>query len=241
MIDFPTPRKITAKLVRKENLNKKVAMIELGGIDNFEFLPGQFISLKVSDKNFRSYSIASSASERDSIKLIVSIGHRGLGSDFINNAQVGDQMEFVGPSGRFVLPEQLSDKLIFVATGTGLAPILSMLFKLKEDGYKGRVELLFGVRDHSESFYEKVLSDLFTSLQNSDYKICFSQESGVDGSHFEIGRVTSFLTIDKNAQYYICGNPFMVQDVSQTLLSQEVPSQNIYHEKFTVSVPKPAN
>lgn len=238
MINFPIPRKFQAKLLAKEKLNQKDALVELGGLDNFEFLPGQFISLKVSDKNFRSYSIASSASIKDSIKLIIAVGHEGLGANFINNSKIGDIVEFVGPSGRFVLPDQLADKLVFVATGTGLAPILSMLYKIQESSYKGSVELLFGVRDLSESFYLNELDQFFSTLTNSDYKICFSQELPTDVKNAYQGRVTSYLPIDPNTQYFICGNPFMVQDVSQTLLSQNIPAENVFHEKFTVSVPK---
>ncbi len=242
MINFSKPQKFNATVKNKVLLNQKVARLDLELLNPKEiyFQAGQFISLKVSEVAYRSYSISSSMFEHSKLSIIVGIGHDGVGSNFVKNLQIGDTVEFVGPSGRFVLPENLKENLIFIATGTGVSPMLSMIDALlKNSDSTNNLSLIFGIRDKSELFLEEHIRTLKIEHKNFDYKICFSQVLPTNVENAYKGRVTENIDFSKieSSQYFICGNPYMVQDTIKLLIEKGVKEENIFHEKFTVASP----
>lgn len=241
MINFSKPQKFTTMVKNKVLLNQKVARLDLELLNPKEiyFQAGQFISLKVSETAYRSYSISSSMFEHNNLSIIVGIGHDGVGSNYVKNLQIEDTVEFVGPSGRFVLPENSKKNLVFIATGTGISPMLSMIDSLLKNSTDSNVSLVFGIRDKSELFLEKHIQTLKSSHKNFDYKICFSQETPSDVLNAYNGRVTENINFTETAfsQYFICGNPYMVQDTIKLLIEKGVKEEDIFHEKFTVSSP----
>ena len=97
------------------------------------FEPGQFISIKVGETRINSYSIAGKVNVRQ-LGLIVDIKPGGEGSQFFANLKVGDEILFLGPLGKFVLrPDDGSEHLIFLGTGSGIAPLKAMIEKALRD------------------------------------------------------------------------------------------------------------
>ena len=95
----------------------------------YDFLPGQYLILIFSKdgKIIRKfYSISSSNKIKDKIEFVVKIIENGLGSSYLMNLKEGDNVEFQGPAGLFYLKQDKNLK-IFVATGTGIAPMISMI------------------------------------------------------------------------------------------------------------------
>ena len=232
---FPIPQKHSGIVTEITSLNSKVVRLSIKVSDSFNFIAGQFISLKVSDKNYRSYSISSSPSALPEFSLLVAVGHEGAGSNYIRGLKLKDVVDFIGPSGRFVLPETLSDTLIFIATGTGIGPLFSMLSRLAEEETNSKIQLLFGIRDESELFELQKILELKVRLKNFSYRVCFSQHLPAEFVNGFLGRVTENLEIVSDAQYFICGNPFMVHEVDELLSSNNIQPDKIFHEKFTVA------
>lgn len=75
----------------------------------------------------RPYTIASPPSQPGAIELLFNLVPGGPGSTFLFTLQKGDPVNFRGPAGTFVLREYPNRRLLFVATGTGIAPIRSMI------------------------------------------------------------------------------------------------------------------
>ena len=146
-----------------------------------------------------------------------------------------------GPSGRFVLPEQLAAKLVFIATGTGIAPFISMIDYLQKNKCSSNINLYFGVRNEQELFGLAYLENFKNTLASFDYVLCYSQQTPTNTTgHSYLGRVT--LAVDladiKETQYFLCGNPHMITEMTETLLKKGVLGTDIFYEKFTVSLPK---
>lgn len=228
----PILRKATVS--DKKQLNSKVLEVTLKPIEVYTFRPGQFNSIKVGNA-FRSYSVASLVSD-NSFKNIISVGHAGLGSDFFKQSIVGDVVEFIGPTGRFYLNEPLKKHVLFLATGTGLAPFMPMFEHLALQGNIGSfVKLYFGVRTKQELFYLDKLQDLKAHNNWFDFEICLSQELT---DSFIKGRITNnyTLTDPANTQAYLCGNPFMIEQNILKLRSLGLEDSDIFYEKFTTAV-----
>lgn len=191
------------------------------------FEPGQYLILKVpSDKGpvSRLYSIASSNSEKNSFELIIGIIPGGLASNYLFNLKVQDEIIFQGPAGVFGLKENDRSK-IFLVTGTGIAPILSMIKS------KFQINLFWGLKTYRDVY-------LFDQLKRFNPKICLSREQNlnmipeIDKKYFELGHVDSYCPILVTADYYLCGGRQIVESLKQFLLNKNISSDNIYFEKF---------
>lgn len=233
------PQKFEAVVTSKEWLSKKVLQLELDPVepDVFEFTPGQFVSLYVGDGKYRAYSIWSDYKDEKRFSIVISAGHIGLGSNYVKGLKVGDKVEFIGPSGNFRLEKPLSRGLYFFATEVGIAPFVAMFYELVDMDYGGEIKLFLGVRDEKNVFFERPLAGFKNSLSGFSYEVCVSAPG--EGCEHRGGRITDVLSEIKSGadcQFYLCGNPDMVDEVTTGLLEKSVPTGNIKGETFRVSL-----
>ena len=233
---FPRPAQYSGKVAKKEYLNNKTIKLDIVSEkpEKFFFFPGQFINLKVNQFIYRPYSIASYIDRLPIISIILTVAHEGLGSNYVKSLNIGDPVSFIGPSGRFVLPDELYKYLLFLVTGTGLAPILPMLQQLTELKTNSEIELYVGFRNEDDIFEESFLKSCESKLKNFKYHICISQPSQI-WAGFQ-GRITGFYKIIdiENTQCFICGNPEMVTEVIERLKLMGINKTRIFHEKFVL-------
>ncbi len=239
---FPAPKKHLAKLISRSQQTARVVEInvELDGSE-MPFISGQFISLCVAPKTYRSYSISSPANSAKNFSMLIENKHVGLGSNFINAMSIGDKMELVGPSGRFVLPENLDKNITFIATGTGVAPILSMLQQLIDEKFDKEVRLYFGVYGAQDLLKKDYLDFCEKNLKSFKYVLCYQNDLTDEDKkdpHVLQGLVTERidLTNPMGTVFGICGHPNMCTDMKALLQSKNIPEENIFHEKFSVAI-----
>jgi NAD(P)H-flavin reductase len=138
----------------------------------------------------------------------------GPGSTYLFGLQEGSPTTFKGPVGSFTLRENLRD-VLFVATGTGIAPIRSMLWSLARRDSPRRVTLFWGLRSERDLYYLDELDRLRRQLPHLSATVTLSQPAGNwTGS---VGRVTALVTDTvttvSNLEVYLCGNGRMIRDV----------------------------
>jgi len=209
---------------------------------DFSFIPGQYVSLQMSDirGNFsRSYSIASG--NEQGFTLTVKLLEKWRGSSYLRSLweksmlsfiqKPSMEVEYLGALGDFVLQDTPKRK-VFIATGTGLAPMISMLEALPEDIEK---LVIFGGRYEKDLYY----LDKLQSFANTEVITCVSRPW--ENYTGETGRVTAHLNkIHADDEVYICGNPDMVTSVCSGLKEQWHREENIFHENFTLATkPEP--
>ncbi len=103
---------------------------------DFSFIPGQFISLTLplNDETIvRPYSIASSPEDGQPLEICLNLVPGGAGSRYLFSLGIGDRLSFTGPFGRFALDRAPDVETIFIADGTGIAPIRPMLRRALAD------------------------------------------------------------------------------------------------------------
>ena len=195
------------------------------------FKAGQYLMIKIPTNKgpvSRLYSIASSAAKKNSFELIIQIIPGGLASNYLSNLKVKDEIVFQGPAGMFCLRKNKRPK-IFLATGTGIAPVKSILvsYQLPVSGYS----LFWGLKTYKDI-------DLFDELKMFNLKICLSREqnldmiSEVDKKFFELGHVNSYSPLLTTADYYLCGGRQIVESLRLFLINKGVLQENIMFEKF---------
>ena len=232
-----------AVITAKKLLTKDIMEVILTPSDGYTgFIPGQFISIKVAQAAFRAYSICSLPSDGLNMKIVAAVGHRGLGSDFLNNITIGTPVLYLGPSGRFRLKQNCAKNIVFLCTGTGISPFIPMLDSLlnQDASSNSSVTLYFGEKTVGELFYIDILDEFVKKFANFSYKVFLSQEE-VDG--YGYGRITGKYSVDDavNTQFYLCGHPAMVSENIELLKSKGVLDENIVFEKFTSAIGKPVS
>jgi CDP-4-dehydro-6-deoxyglucose reductase len=198
------------------------------------FLPGQFAGVVVNDGQpsrwNRSYSLLSDAEGHP--QMCVKKVEGGRGSTYLHSLNAGDTVELILPLGYFGFPEKLLNSLVFLATGTGIVPILSLLENLPPS-FTGTARLIFGVRSERDLFYQDRIANLLKQDRRITSTITLSRPSQAwTGS---IGRVTTVLeqsSIDPKAQYFLCGNGAMIASVREILRKKKVPSSQMFYEDF---------
>ncbi len=159
-------RKIyTARLLQKSLLSEPAQCFHLQfaveGLDSFDFLAGQFVSMVATDsrgkQQTRAYSIASAA-RGNAFDLCLNRVEGGFFSNMLADLSPGSTVQFHGPHGLFTLPSPLTDALM-IATGTGVAPMRSFVEHLFPANLPDRSQgrsfwLVYGTRHESEVYYQ---------------------------------------------------------------------------------------
>ena len=233
---------LSARLLRSRSLSEQTCHLEfeVEGAARFDFVPGQFISLVAEHDGreiTRAYSLAS-APRGNRFDLCLNRVAHGFFSNYLCDLKEGGSIRFQGPLGFFTLRQPLRDSL-FIATGTGIAPIRGMLEWLFAQGNDERHRchefwLVFGVRHRAGLYYHEEWEDLARSHPNFHYLPTLSRESGewtgLRGYVQEHARGLAAGHSDRQA--YICGLKAMV-DANRTLLKElGWERKSIVYEKY---------
>src|SRR3990167_4037666 len=154
------------------------------------------------------------------------------------NLKSADVIQFIGQIGLFVLPEILEKNLYFISTGTGIAPLKSMIEDLinRNQSKSHNIKVIFGTRYIDDIFYTENFNKYLKEILIDDYKIYLSRPDKTY-PQIEEGYVTKYFENMKEndlekAQFYICGGNEMIKSLEQQLLSKGVNAGNIIYEKF---------
>lgn len=230
-----------AKLISKKVLTEDVLELNFETEAPFNFTAGQYISIKIKDKEnaacMRAYSI-SSAPRDNRFELCLKLMPGGRGSVYLNSLKKDDYIEFLGPMGKFTLDLEKAKNLFFIATGTGIAPLKSMIEDTLQNQQKSaskNLHLIFGVRYQNDIFYQDLFENLAKNHPNFQFTLTLSRGEKPDWKG-DIGRVTVALEKTdfdtQNTDFYICGLSDMINDVDKLLAQKGVEKERIHFEKY---------
>ena len=200
------------------------------------FLPGQYVNLGVPGSGqHRSYSFSSRPGASEASFLIRNIPNGLMSNWLTEQAAVGDRMTFFGPSGSFFL-RSVERPVVMLAGGTGLAPLLSMLEVLADQGIDHPIHLIYGVTQDGDLVETKRLAGLQARLPSLTWASCVSDSAS---QHPLKGYVTHHLTDEHlnagDCDIYLCGPPPMVEAVRLFLREKGVTPAHFHYEKFAPS------
>ncbi|MBK0869530.1 ring-hydroxylating dioxygenase ferredoxin reductase family protein [Saccharopolyspora sp. HNM0986] len=207
--------------------------LELDDRDALSFLPGQYVNVAVPGADCsRSYSFSNGPDDKQ-VSFLVRYTEGGAMSEYLKTrARAGDRVEFTGPMGGFFLRE-INRRALLLAGGTGLAPLLAMLEKLRETGLEHPVHLVYGVTADQDLVEVQRLQDYAEALPQFTFETCVAEESS---EHPNKGYVTKFVgpehLADGDVDVYLCGPPPMVEAVRSDLAGRGVTPAHFHYEKF---------
>lgn len=230
------------RLCEKKQLTCDVVelIFELIEPTQIEFQAGQFMMLQVpvegSFPQKRAYSIASAPFDSNKLRFCVKFVEGGCASTFLKNLKVGEEVTFQGPFGRFVVDMNKKKNLLFIGTGTGIAPFYGILEDLFAKDFDQRIELYFGLRFEQDIFYKEVLDKFAEEHPNFSYTLTLSKPS--ENYTGLKGRVTDYVKAEnykpENTELYLCGSGAMVTEIKQNFLKSGFEKTLIHEELFYV-------
>jgi len=199
------------------------------------FVPGQFLSLTATvgtDEITRAYSMASPP-DGNRFALCANLVQDGYLSPFLFLLKPGDEIDFKGPYGAFILRRPVSDSIL-VATGTGIAPFRSILLSQLREHPDRRFTLIFGVRHEEGLLYHDEFQALGEECTNFDYRPTLTRPpESWKGRTGRVQQHTLEALGDRRAvDVYICGLREMVDDMRSKLKAIGLDRTRIIYEKY---------
>ncbi|MCK4319674.1 FAD-dependent oxidoreductase [Candidatus Micrarchaeota archaeon] len=181
----------------------------------FEFRAGQFAMLSVpGNETKRAYSIASSP--RGEFEFCIKMVGGKLTS-LLNKLKKGDRIIVEGPYGEYSYKNE--DNYFFVAGGTGIAPIISILRHIHKKKIKGNFVLIYSNKNIESTIYMKELEKL--EKENKSIKIVFTfTKEAYENKRYEKGRVNKEMLkrhLGGIKNVFLCGPMVMVQNLKGLL------------------------
>lgn len=220
----------------------------------FDYMPGQYITLSIviSGQEYkRSYSLASSPTRSKILEITVKRDpNGGIVSNWLNdNLKIGDTVNLKGPFGKFSCVNQTCEKILFLAAGSGIVPIMSMLRWLADTDARVDVRLLLSFRTPENIIYRDELKLIAARHKNINMAITLTtdaiaryQWSGLTGRINE--KMIDELVPDlPERTVYLCGPDAFMEEYKKNLLKLKLPAGKLFCESFTVNSPaaKPEN
>lgn len=243
----PEEQYFTATVVAAEPVSVNVMRLRLeksgdNGSRKIMFDPGQYMDIQIPGTELtRSFSPANTPNDHGDLEFLIRVLTDGQFSNYLKSGvQVGQEVTVKGPLGIFGLKENGFRPRYFIAGGTGLAPILSMVRYMHNWKEPQETRIYFGVTHQNEMFYVDELRALETEMPNLTVRLCvWKYEEGWDG---ERGNVIEVLRRDLEqnpvkADVYLCGPPGMVDAAHAVCDEFGIPKEQIYLEKFLPSGP----
>ena len=196
---------------------------------NINFNAGQYINI-IKDKFKRSYSLSNNFKKDSNIELFIKYYDNGLMSNYLfKNAKKNDLLRIEGPLGTFFYKNSNSRNIIFLATGTGIAPvkaILDMLNKSKEINLNSKKIWLFWGQKYRKDFYwvpkyENLSINFFPVVSRENKEKKYIQDE----------LMNSNINFSKS-QIYACGSNEMIKSVTSILSEINFDFKQFYSDAF---------
>lgn len=201
----------------------------------FDYLPGQYIDLIYKGVR-RSYSIANTQTDSAGIELHIRLIPNGEFSQLLRHESgIGQMVRIEGPKGTFFVRKS-SSPIIFLAGGTGFAPIKAMVELLLETKEDRNIYIYWCVAN-SESFYTSLPYSWAEKYNNIRYIPVVSGEdkewNGRKGPVYQV-IVNDFHELSK-CHVYACGSPDMINNAKKMFISSGLDPLNFYADIFVSS------
>ncbi len=221
-----------------------VLSLKLPANERLQFLAGQYIDILMRDGQRRSLSLAN-APDDDALLQLHLRNYGGPFSDYVFNImKEKDILRFEGPLGTFFLREDSEKPIILLASGTGFAPIKSIVEHAIHKGIQRPMTLYWGVRARAD-LYMHELAEKWQSEHGIRYVPVLSEALPEDHWSGRTGFVHRAVMEDipdlSGHQVYACGMPAMVEAAHKDFTTQcGLSDDEFYSDSFTPAVPSPS-
>jgi propane monooxygenase reductase component len=233
-----------AEVEAVEELTHDIRRLLLRVPDPITFHAGQYMDIAIpgADGEHRSFSMANTPGDPEHLEFMIKLYEGGRFSGLLANGsgiKVGDTLTCTGPYGVFTLRETSPRRLVFIAGGAGMAPIVSLLRSMAEKGSTRPATFYYGARTEADLFVLDELDRLVARLPELRFVPALSESDPTTGWTGESGLITD--VVDRlegdltDVDAYLCGPPPMVDAAVALLERRGCAESRIYFDKFTTT------
>ena len=240
------PRIIPCRVERFDKPAPDVAVLglRLPMNENFRFLAGQYIDILLKEGKRRSYSLATKPDSGGvtALEIHVRATPGGLFTEQVfSKLKVRDLLRFEGPLGSFYLREDSDKPIIFVAGGTGFAPVKALIEHAFHQQMDRPMVLYWGARSKKDLYMPDLPRQWERGHPNFTYIPVLSDPLPADEWPGRTGLVHQAVLDDFDDlfgyQVYTCGAPAMTDVARQTFVEdRRLPEDEFFCDAFTPSV-----
>ena len=223
-----------------------VVYLKLPATERLQFLPGQYLDILLKDGERRSFSMGNAPHDDEFIHLHIRHVPGGSFTDHVfTKMKERDILRFQAPFGTFYLREESTRPIVFVASGTGFAPIKSILEHAFRRGIDRPITLYWGGRRPKDLYLSALAEQWAKEHPNFKYVPVISDGLPEDAWTGRTGFVHQAVMQDfpdlSGHQVYACGVPIMVDSAKRDFLAQcKLPEQEFFADSFTTAADKAA-
>jgi ferredoxin-NADP reductase len=192
----------------------------------------------------RSYTIASSPTQRDHVEITVKRIEHGVMSGYLHDrVKEGDRLEVAAPFGSFTFTGREADGIVLIGGGVGMTPLMTVVRYLTDHGWPGDIFLLYSCRTSRDFIFREELQYLQRRYPNLHVVATMTRAAGTEWMG-PTGRLTREL-IAQNVpdlaarRVHLCGPPPMMEAMQAILAELGVPKEQVKTESFTLARGKP--
>jgi CDP-4-dehydro-6-deoxyglucose reductase len=232
------------KLFEKKIIPSKISVIEkltddilkivlrLPPNSNFNFNSGQYVNI-IKGNITRSYSIANCSDNKNQLEFFIKNYDNGLMSSYLfKEAKINDLLRLEGPIGTFFLRDSSFKNIIFLATGTGIAPIKSILEGLDKsyEQYQNKnFWVIVGARYQEDLFWKPNLKNLHIKY----IPVLSRQVNDWNGEKGYVQDIVLNQQINlENTQVYACGSNNMINSAKELFIKNNLKENNFFSDAF---------
>ena len=219
----------------------KEVRLELTNPPEMEFRAGQFAQFRVPGSSadgpvYRSYSMASNPLSRGELTFQVRYVSKGICATYVHQRmKVGDNLTIVGPWGSVYLRDSDRD-ILFIAGGSGMSPVRSMLLDMVNRKCPRRTRCFFGAKSARDLYRVEEMKEFERKLPDFTFIPALSEpEPGAEWAG-ETGLITEVvdrrLPPGRPLDAYLCGSAMMVNACLKVLKAKGIADDRVFFDKF---------
>jgi len=244
--DIPV-RKVPCRINTIKFASDDVAILQLQlpASERFQFLAGQYLEFLLKDNKRRAYSIASAPHEEGPVELHIRHLPGGLFTDPLfgqtadgKQIKEKDILRFEGPLGSFFLREDSKKPIIFLASGTGFAPIKAILTSIQNKKIDREIHFYWGGRRPKDLYMDSLCQEFTHTIPGFHYIPVISEALPEDGWQGRTGFVHRAVMHDfsdlSSYQVYACGAPIVIAAARTDFVKEcRLPEEEFFADSFT--------
>jgi CDP-4-dehydro-6-deoxyglucose reductase, E3 len=221
-----------------------VLYLKLPASERLQFLAGQYIDILMKDGSRRSVSMANGPHDDELLQIHL----RDYGGPFsqhvFNTMKVRDILRFEGPFGTFFLRDDSDKPIVLLASGTGFAPVKSLVEHAFHVNTRRSMVMYWGARVRADLYMNALPEEWARTHANFTYVPVLSEPLPGDQWTGRTGLVHHAVMQDlpdlSGYQVYACGAPIMVESAHRDFTTRcGLPEDEFFSDAFTAAAPKP--
>jgi CDP-4-dehydro-6-deoxyglucose reductase, E3 len=216
--------------------------------ERLQFLAGQYIEFLLKDGKRRAFSLANAPHDDALLELHVRLIPGGSFTDYVFHAMKEKEiLRFEGPHGSFFLREDSAKPIIFLAGGTGFAPIKAIVDHALHNKIARPMALYWGARNRIGLYMPDLPAQWAAAHSHIRYVPVLSEPEVADGWSGRTGLVHQAALADLAAagsdlsgyQVYACGAPAMIEAAKKDFVAAGLPEEEFFADVFSFAPPAP--